>query len=100
MSELSLCELEVGKRAQLTLLCAHEYPKVPPDLRSGLRILHPLQILLKPVNRIMVEVNIGVHVVVLIEIDGSEFETLWKRTNVHLSNVVKVAQEHVCKHDG
>ena len=48
----------------------------------------------------MVEVNIGVHVVVLIEIDGSEFETFWKRTNVHLSNVVKVAQEHVCKHDG
>ena len=58
-----------------------------------------LQIVSEPIDRVTVEANVGVHVIILIEVDSSELKVLWQRANVHFSHIVKIAQEHVFKHN-
>ena len=58
-----------------------------------------LKIILEPIDGLAVKADIGVHMVILIDIDGSELEIVRKSADIYVCNIIKVAQEHPFDHE-
>lgn len=53
-----------------------------------------LKVILEPLDGLAIEADIGVNMIILIDVDGANLEIVWKRADIYVCHIIEVAQEH------